>query len=580
MKKLISIDIGSTYTKGVLFYYIENIILPVKRFETPTTVDHLANGFFKVLENLISKEEVEKLFEKAKINKENYQKDKLEKNNSSCEEIEIFYSSSAKGGLKINAIGIVPDLTLKTAKLAALSAGGKVTKAFSYRLTKKNIKEIEEENPDIILFTGGTEGGNEDINIHNAEMLSNLSIKPVILYAGNSCCSDEIKEILENKGFEVKITENVLPNIDHINIDPAKNSIREIFLKNIVHGKGLDEIVNKIGFMPEPTPLSVFNFISVIPENIKKIRENLKDKLKDNVISVEILKEQRLEPELEKILKNEFFENVQNKFCQDKNSQNKNFQNRNYSIDINDLVNILNFDWDSFVAIDMGGATTDFYSYHKDIIEDSNVMIKGLLEPVVKRTVEGDLGMRVSAKNVYDSGLDFIKYFLNSNESWKKYAESEDKFLEKFYSYVCKVNSTTSYLPQNEEDEFFDELIATICIKLAGLRHAGKYKRIFTINGEKFIQYGKNLRHVKIMIGSGGYLSKMKNFNPEKYLTFSYREFFSKKDFYEADEEIPLLPEELIYIRDEEYLLPILANIAKKYPYEGTLCLITNLRKY
>ncbi|MCX8059487.1 MAG: glutamate mutase L [Spirochaetes bacterium] len=540
MKKLISIDIGSTYTKGFLFYLYDNILLPAKRYQISTTVNHLADGFFEVLYKLLENENI-KNFQDIK----NYK------------DLDIFYSSSAKGGLKIIAIGIVPELTLKIARLTALSAGGKVTKSFSYRLTVKNIKQIEEENPDIILFTGGTDGGNEEINIHNAQMLSNMDIKPVILYAGNTACADEIFDIFIRKNFEIKITENVMPEIEKINIEPAKSSIRDIFLKNIIHGKGLDEIVEKIGFYPEPTPLSVFNFISGIPENVKKIKKNLK----------------------------ELNLNINNRIKTDVSNL-KSFDSyiNNFSIKIKEVENILNYDWESFIAIDMGGATTDFYSYHRDVIEDSNVMIKGIIEPTVKRTVEGDLGMRVSAKAVFECGVDYVKQIFKIKKEVKGFKliemiDNEEDFVNRFWDYVCKVNQNTSYLPENDLEIFFDEIIASICIKFSGLRHAGKYKRIFTINGEKFIQYGKNLKNVKTMIGSGGYLARMEMFNPKELLTFSYESFFNKKQYYELEEEIALLPENFVYLRDKEYLLPILANISKKYQYEATLCLMMNLEE-
>lgn len=551
MKKLISIDIGSTYTKGVLFLYFENesidevyletnrinklyingifnsLIIPINRAQVPTTTNHLADGFFEVLSELLSETKINGKF----INQNNIEiKGKEEEKNN---DIEVFYSSSAKGGLNIVAIGIVPELTLKTAKLTALSAGGKVTKAYSYRLNKKNIKEIDQINPDIILFTGGTDGGNEEINIHNAKMLSSLSIRPVILYAGNQSCSDEIYEILSLSNFDIKVTENVLPEIDKINIEPAKDCIRDIFLKKIIHGKGLDQIVDKIGFYPEPTPLSVFNFISVIPDNVKKIKGLLQ---KSTIVQ-------------NNIKENAYYENI---------------------------TKLLNKNWESFIAIDMGGATTDFYSYHKDKIEDSNVLLRGLSEPTVKRTVEGDLGMRVSAKAVLESGMELLKIISKDNII----NIEENDFIDIFSNYIDKIHENPSYIPENDEEQYFDRIIATICIRLSSLRHAGKYKRIFTVNGEKLIQYGKNLRHVKTLIGSGGYLSRMNDMFLKNFLTFSYENFFNKDSYYEVDEEIPLLPESIDYLKDKEYYLPILANVARKYPLESVLCFIENLEVY
>lgn len=498
MKNLISIDIGSTFTKGVLFSLDEssnNRLEIIDRYQLPTTVEHLADGFFEVLNNL----------------------SKNIKNKDEKEHVEIFYSSSAKGGLKIVAIGIVPDLTLKSAKLAALSAGAKVLKSYSYRLNKSNIEDIDELNPDIILFTGGTEGGNFEINLHNAKMLSTLKKRPIILYAGNSYCKDEIDDILKSKNFLVYLSENVLPEIDKINIEKSRDCIREIFIENITKGKGLDIIIDTIGSYPLPTPLSVFNFIKTISEVFKKFETDFdyKEKYKDLL---------------------------------------------NYSL--------FEEDFKSFIAIDMGGATTDFYSANKEYIENNNIIIKGIVEPTVKRTVEGDLGMRVSAKSTFETGFEFIKSIIKDESS-----------IDEFSKYVSKIDQNTQYLPKDIREKDFDRLLALVCVKFSAVRHCGKLKRIFTVNGEKFVQSGKNLKNVEIVIGSGGYLSKMENLDIITHLTFSYDKYFAKDHYYENEEEIPLLPQKIKYFIDSNYLLPILANISQKYPVEAAVTFIKNLKK-
>lgn len=53
----------------------------------------------------------------------------------------MFACSSAAGGLRMIAIGLVPDLTAEAAKRAALSAGAKVMKVFSYELNEQEKKK-------------------------------------------------------------------------------------------------------------------------------------------------------------------------------------------------------------------------------------------------------------------------------------------------------------------------------------------------------------------------------------------------------------------------------------------------------
>ena len=94
------------------------------------------------------------------------------------------------------AVGLVPDLTAEAAKRAALSAGAKVLKVYSYELSLNEAREIEEAEPDILLLTGGTDGGNKEVILHNARIISNISGDFSIVVAGNKSAADEVFSIL------------------------------------------------------------------------------------------------------------------------------------------------------------------------------------------------------------------------------------------------------------------------------------------------------------------------------------------------------------------------------------------------
>ena len=64
--------------------------------------------------------------------------------------------SSAAGGLKMIAVGLAKNLTTEAAKRAALGAGARLLKTYSYELSREDIAEMESLRPDIILLSGGT----------------------------------------------------------------------------------------------------------------------------------------------------------------------------------------------------------------------------------------------------------------------------------------------------------------------------------------------------------------------------------------------------------------------------------------
>ena len=158
--------------------------------------------------------------------------------------------------------GLVPELTVEASRLATLGAGAKAVGTYSFELTDEDIEEILRLSPDIFLLVGGTDGGNKECIIHNARMLAKLKPEFPIIIAGNRTASKECQEILE--GCEVYVCENVMPKFGVLNIEPAQNKIREIFLNHIIYAKGLSKVSDLLSDIMMPTPSSVLNALKLL----------------------------------------------------------------------------------------------------------------------------------------------------------------------------------------------------------------------------------------------------------------------------------------------------------------------------
>ena len=77
------------------------------------------------------------------------------------------------------------------------------------------------------------------------------------MFAGNKDAQDEIEDILTKANKAFFICDNVMPKLNQLNIEDAKNRIKDIFVKNIIEAKGIKKIEERIDQVILPTPHAV-----------------------------------------------------------------------------------------------------------------------------------------------------------------------------------------------------------------------------------------------------------------------------------------------------------------------------------
>jgi len=251
MEAALLIDIGSTFTKACSIDLLEEKVLATVC--TPsTTSTNVSEGIDRAIQ-LINRVIQRKIDYKIRL-----------------------ASSSAAGGLRMVVVGLVPELTVKAGKLSAYNAGAKIVGTYSYKLNKYEINEIDKLNPDILLFVGGTDGGNEETLLWNADMIAQLEINAPIIFGGNKVVAVEVKSILEKTGKKVFLAKNVLSKIGKISAFAVKEMIRNIFIERIIISKGIDKARRYVDKDIIPTPLAVFNAVKLLSsgtDNVKGIGE-------------------------------------------------------------------------------------------------------------------------------------------------------------------------------------------------------------------------------------------------------------------------------------------------------------------
>lgn len=378
--------------------------------------------------------------------------------------------SSAAGGLRMCASGLVPELTSEAARLAALGAGAKVIKTYSYRMTDSDIREMESLRPDIILLTGGTDGGDTENILSNAHALAASSLESLIILAGNRCCAEECARILEHK--PVTVTENVMPKFNALNIEPAQSCIRSAFLERIVRAKGLTAAQSLLDGIVMPTPGAVLRALKLLA------------------------------------------------------------QGTDGESGIGDLI-----------GVDLGGATTDVYSMCEGAPRQLNTVMKGLIEPYAKRSVEGDIGMRYSIGGIVEnSGLSKVA----------RMAELSEEATERM---VRTLRADPEHLPTTKEEHRLDKALASCAVDIATQRHAGTLESVCTPCGWAFSQTGKDLRSVEKVILTGGAL--IHTADPASIGRFAL-----------ANPAVPcsLRPEKAEILVDRNYILAAMGLLSQHHP--------------
>lgn len=171
-------------------------------------------------------------------------------------------TSSAAGGLKITVHGLMEQMTVKAAKEAALGAGGIIKMVTAGKMRKSDIKKIHNINPNMIMIAGGTDYGERETAIYNAELISAENFNKPIVYCGNIENKEEISEIFE--GQELYIIDNVYPRVDELNVEPARKIIQQAFEKNIVKAPGMSKIKEMVDGSIMPTPGAVMESAKIL----------------------------------------------------------------------------------------------------------------------------------------------------------------------------------------------------------------------------------------------------------------------------------------------------------------------------
>jgi uncharacterized protein (TIGR01319 family) len=171
-------------------------------------------------------------------------------------------------------------MTGESAERAALGAGAIVMDTVASndgRLPHEKIRLIRNLRPDMILLSGGVDGGTKTHVVELAQLIAAADPKarlgagyqlPVI-YAGNRDARPEIDEELGEK-VALSIVENIRPTMERENLMPARHAIHDLFMEHVMaHAPGYRTLMEWADAPIMPTPAAVGSIIHTIAKQQK-----------------------------------------------------------------------------------------------------------------------------------------------------------------------------------------------------------------------------------------------------------------------------------------------------------------------
>ncbi len=303
IKRIVATDCGSTTTKAILIERGEKgEYRLVARGEAPTTVERpFEDVTLGVLNSITELEEItsetvpegfpsgrRSLIKNDRVWRLNKEGKQTDERSQPLEASDLYVStSSAGGGLQMMVAGVVKAMSAESAERAALGAGAILMDTLAVDDGRKEFEKVDtlrRLRPDIILMSGGTDGGTKTHLTELAEVIRRADPKPrfgdmklPVIFAGNKEARGDVHEVL-GKDIELKVVDNIRPTLETENLGPARDEIHELFLEHVMQqAPGYSKLL-------EWTSEEVM----ATPNAVGKLLKEYAEKEKLNVLGVDI----------------------------------------------------------------------------------------------------------------------------------------------------------------------------------------------------------------------------------------------------------------------------------------------------
>ena len=230
---LLAVNVGASSTRAVLFDVVEGQYRFIASGQAPSTAEapykDVTLGVYQAIENL------QKITGKTLLDQNSQLIAPVQNDGSG---VDAFAATLSAGPtLRAVVVGLLSEVSLQSAQRLAETAYLQVIETFGLNDARKPDEQIDavlRARPDVIILTGGTDGGAsrsvqkiiESIGL--ACYLMPEEKRPAILFAGNRSLADSVKGSLGKLTPSLHFSPNVRPSLDTEDLGPASRELAQV----------------------------------------------------------------------------------------------------------------------------------------------------------------------------------------------------------------------------------------------------------------------------------------------------------------------------------------------------------------
>ncbi len=227
---ILAVDVGAANTRAVMFDVVEGEYRFVASGVAPSTAEAPFKDVSQGVRNAIIN--LQMILGKSLLDDSRDLITPSQPNGSGVDGMVV--TISAGPTIKAVLVGLLKDVSLESARRLTESTYARIVETLSLNDRRKPDQQIDallRVQPDLIVVTGGTDGGASQ-SIHKllepiglASFILPQEKMPAILFAGNEKIAEEIKSLIGSFASVLHLSPNVRPSLETEDLEPAKHEL-------------------------------------------------------------------------------------------------------------------------------------------------------------------------------------------------------------------------------------------------------------------------------------------------------------------------------------------------------------------